>query len=178
MRSALTHLVIALVLGLCAFLGYGFWYTTVSHKSQQVAHLQSQIDDANKNINRIATARTALAEIANDEERVKSYFVPEAGIVAFITFLESLGPPQNSKVSVLSVANSGSVSKPILLLTLSITGGFDSVMRTVGAVEYAPYDLSLSKLSVLQTDKSTWQANLSLSVGSASVASTTPSRPK
>jgi len=178
MKSPSAHFLAALVIGLLVAGCYGVWYSAVSHKSQQVADLQSQIDDANKNVNRIASARAALAEIANDEANVQSYFVPETGVVTFINTLEALGPVERSTVSVLSVSTAGTPTQPLLLLSLSITGTFDAVMRTIGAVEYAPYDLSISKLSVTQNDKGSWQANISLTVGSAPTATTTPARTK
>ncbi len=173
MKSPLTHFLGALVFGLAAIGCYGVWYSVVSNKSQQVADLQAQIDDANKNVNSIASARAALAEIANDEANVQSYFVPETGVVAFINSLEQLGVAEKSTVSVLSVSTAGSSTQPVLLLSLSITGAFDAVMRTIGSVEYAPYDLFISKLAVAQADKGKWQANLSLTVGSAPAATST-----
>jgi hypothetical protein len=173
MKSPTIHFFGALAVLALVSSGYGVWYSVVSHKSQYVANVQQQIDDANKNVSRIASARAALAEIANDEAQVKSYFVPESGVVAFITTLERLGTAQNSRVSVLSVSTAGSTAQPILVLSLSIKGTFDAVMRTVGAIEYAPYDLSVSRLSVGQDDKNLWHADLSLSVGSAPAATST-----
>ena len=178
MRSPLIHFLTALAVGIAVSAGYIVWYGMVSEKSRQVAELESQIIDANKNVSRIALARAALAEIANDEESVRGYFVSEAGVVAFINSLEQLGLSQKAAVSVLSVSTGGSPSAPTLLFTLAINGTFDAVMRTVGAIEYAPYDLSISKLGVSQGDKDGWHADVSLIVGSAPVATTTVSRTK
>ncbi len=177
MRSPLIHFIAILVLGVVVTTAYGFWYAAVSRASQRVADLQTRIEEANKNVSRIASARAALAEIADDEEKVRSYFVPESGVVGFITTLERFGPRENSTVKVLSVSTAGSTAQPLLLLTLSITGTFDAVMRTIGAVEYAPYDLSITKLSVNESDENVWQASLSLTVGSAPVATTTKRTP-
>lgn len=173
MRSPFIHFLAALVVGLMAAGLYSVWYGAVSHKSQQVAALESQISDANKNVSRIASARAALAEMANDEANVQGYFVPEAGVVTFINTLEQLGLVEKSTVSVLSVSTSGTKAQPVLLLSLSVTGNFDAVMRTVGAIEYAPYDLSIAKLSVEQGEKNAWQADVSVTVGSAPTATTT-----
>jgi hypothetical protein len=176
MKSPLAHLVVALVVGVLAFVAYGVWYSAVSRSSQHVADLQTRIDEANTNVSRIASARAALAEIANDEASVQGYFVPESGVVAFITALEGIGPKEHSTVSVLSVSTAGTAAQPTLLLTLSVAGSFDAVMRTVGAIEYAPYDLSITKLSLTENDKNLWQANLSLTVGSAPTSATSTSR--
>lgn len=160
------HFLGAIAIGLVALGGYVTWYSIVSDESQHVADLQSQIDAANKNVNQIAAARIALTEIADDEATVQSYFVPDTGVVSFINNLEQLGTTQKANVTVLSVSASGT-STPTLALTLSVTGTFDSVMRTVGLIEYAPYDLSITKFSIVEADKNSWLATVSLTVGSA-----------
>jgi hypothetical protein len=173
MKSPLIHFLSALAVLVLAFGGYGIWYSIVSHKSQHVADVQTKIDEATKNVARIASARAALAEIASDEAKVRGYFVPEAGVVGFITTLENLGRSEKTSVNVLSVSTSGTAAQPVLLLTLSIKGTFDGVMRTVGAIEYAPYALFISKLTVAKDDANAWHADLSLTVGSAPSATST-----
>ncbi len=166
MKSPRTHFLIACVVAVAALTGYVVWYATVSAKSAEVADIQSQIDAATENASRLAAARAALVEVAGDEAKVRAYFVSEADIVAFINDLESLGLSQKAAVSVLSVSAGGSSSRPTLQLALSVKGTFDAVMRTVGAIEYAPYDLSISALSVGQDAKTSWHADLGLIVGS------------
>lgn len=173
MKSPLTHFVIALVVGGAALIGYGVWYTTVSAKSTEVAQVQSQITTATESVGRIAAARAALTEIAGDEAKIQGYFVSETGVVAFINTLESLGLSQKAAVTVLSVSAGSSYAHPTLLLSLSIKGTFDAVMRTVGAIEYAPYAISVSTLSVGQDAKSSWHADLGLIVGSVPSAAAT-----
>lgn len=173
MKSPLLHFIAAAALLILAGAAYIGWYNTVSNKSRQVADVQQKIDEANKNLNRIASARAALAEIADDEATVRSYFVPEANVVAFITDLEQLGVKQGAEVNVLSVSTAGSAAQSTLLLSLSITGAFDSVMRTVGAMEYAPYNLSVKELSIALDEKKLWRADVSIAVGSAPNATTT-----
>lgn len=166
MKSSLSHFLIALAVCVGTLTSYGIWYSTVSNKSTEVASVQNQIIIATENASRIAAARAALAEIAGDEAKVQSYFVSEAGVVGFINTLEALGVSQKATVSVLSVATGGSPTRPTLQLALSVKGSFDAVMRTVGAIEYSPYDLSISTLSVGQDAKDSWHATLSLTVGS------------
>lgn len=173
MRSPFLHFISATVLLILVGAAYVGWYSAISNKSRQVADVQQKIDEANKNMKRIASARAALADIADDEAAVRSYFVPESGVVTFINDLERLGATEGSDVRVLSVATSGSSAQPTLLVSLSIKGPFDAVMRTIGAIEYAPYDLSAKKLSVTQDESKLWYADLSLSVGSAPNATTT-----
>lgn len=176
MRSPSAHLAVAIITGIAALAGYGTWYAVISSKSSAVASLQSQITAATETVSRASSVRTALAEVAGDETVVRGYFVSEAAVVSFINDLEARGTAQGATVSVLSVSTGGSAAQPVLLLALSITGTFDAVMRTVGVVEYAPYAISITTLSVEQSDKNSWQANLNLLVNSvpASTATTTP----
>lgn len=177
MRSPYFHLIVWLLICVAVFAGYGFWYSTVANKSIEVATLQNQIDTKTEGAARIAAARTALTEIIGDESLVEGYFVPDTGVVPFIDTLESLATAQKASMKVLSVSVGGTTkqSNLTLLLTISIDGTFDAVMRTIGAIEYAPYDVSVSKLSVQNQSKDTWHADLELVIGSISTSQATSS---
>ncbi len=175
MKSPLTHFILALTACTIVLVGYGFWYAAVSAKSAAVASLQDQISTKTETISRMAAARATLAELSGDEAVVQGYFVPETGVVAFIDSLESRGQAQGAGVSVLSVSTSGTTAQPALTLLLTVTGTFDAVMRTIGAIEYAPYDISIATLSVGKGDaKDSWRADLKLLVGSVAADTVTP----
>jgi hypothetical protein len=175
MKPPASTLVIALVALALALLGYGFLKSAVSHKSVTVAALAEQIEAQSVSAGRIAAARAALAELAGDEGLVQGYFVSPTGVVALIDALQSLGQALGTEVGIDSV--SANASKTALALSLTIKGPFDAVMRTVGAIEYAPYDISVTGLSLSASGKDAWTANLTLLVGSApgTAASTTTS---
>lgn len=170
MKSSFSHLATAIVVCIVSIASYGIWYGTVSSKSTIVAELQNQIDTRIETENRIAAARATLADIASDEATVRDYFVPEANVVSFINSLEEHGRTFGATVGVLSVSTGGTATQPLLILSLTITGTFDSVMRTAGVIEYAPYDLSITDFSVSQDAKDLWHADLKMSVGSVPVA--------
>jgi hypothetical protein len=155
-----------IIICVAALAGYGVWYSAIAAKSATVAALQDGIDTKTETINRIAATRATLADIASDEAVVQNYFVPELGVVTFIDALEARGKELKASISVLSVSTSGTSARPTLTLTLSVEGTFDAVMRTLGSIEYAPYSLSLTTLSVMQDDGGTWRADVKLVVGS------------
>lgn len=175
MRSSLTHFLVALAVFIATVCLYATWYAAVSGKSYAVADLQSRIATAGENAGRMALARAALSEIAGDETNMQNYFVSESSAVSFINELEALGLAQKATVTVLSVSK-GTV-RLSLQLTLSIKGSFDAVMRTVGAIEYVPYAVSIMTLSVGQDAKNSWHADLTLVADSASIATSTVSTP-
>lgn len=176
MKSPFTHFIFALLLGVVVSISYGFLYFTISQKSNEVANLQNQIMVESENVSRIASARSALAEIAGDEANVQSYFVSEANVVPFINDLEARGLREKATAAVLSVSKGGSSSESSLLLAVSLKGTFDAIMRTIGVIEYAPYDVSISTLSIEQDAKNSWHADLTLSVGTVSLTTATSTR--
>ncbi|MFZ2167910.1 MAG: hypothetical protein WAV50_03530 [Minisyncoccia bacterium] len=173
MKSPLIHFLVALAIGGLLVAGYVMEYVAISKKSSEAVALQEQILSTGENMKRIASARAALAEIAGDEANVRSYFVSESSVVAFIDDLESRGQNQKASVSVLSVSKSGTPARPTLVFALSITGTFDAIMRTIGAIEYAPYDILLTRVSVSKGEKEGWHAEVSLSVGSVPMKTAT-----
>jgi hypothetical protein len=175
MKSPLTHFIVTAVACIIVVVGYCVWYSIIAAKSNTVANLQNQINTETETASRAASARAAVAEIQSDEAAVHDYFVPETGVVAFINNLEQQGQSEGTTVNVLSVST-GAGSLPTLSFSLTIEGTFDTVMRTVGAIEYSPYDLSVSEFSIGQDQKIGWQANLGLVVGSVNsvTATSTP----
>lgn len=172
MKSHFPNFIVELVIMAVIIVGYGFWYAAVSAKSAVVAGLQDQITAKTETATRIAAARAAIAEIAGDEAVVQGYFVSETGVVAFINGLEAQGQKQGTTVSVLSVSTDTKDTQSTLLFSIAIKGPFDAVMRTVGAIEYMPYDLSVTGLSLVQDDKNSWHADLTIRVGSVKTAAT------
>jgi len=176
MKSTFFNLLIWIVLSVAALTSYGYWYAAIAAKSTAVASLQNQIDTKTKTSDRINAARAAFAEVAGDEAIVQGYFVPETGVVSFIDALEGFARAQGATMKVLSVSVAGSAKLPTLVLSVSVDGGFDAVMRTIGSIEYAPYDLSVSKLALSKSEKDVWHGDLGLIVGSvpAITATSTP----
>lgn len=176
MKTPLAQLIVVSILAVFVILGYGYWYAQVDSRSVAVSELEAQIAMKTENEKNLAATRASLAELASDEATIHNYFVSNDGVVAFIDSLESLGKTVGAVVNVTSVATAGSKTQPALQLALGIDGSFDTVMRTAGAIEYAPYDIVVTALSLQSTDKNKWHADMSMLVGSASstAASTKP----
>lgn len=166
MKSSFFHLLVWIFICAVVIIGQIFWYVVISNKSIAVADLQRQIDTKKETAERISSARTALAEIAGDESVVQSYFVPENGVVPFIENLETRVRAQSATMKVLSVSVGDAKKKPSLLFSVTVNGTFDSVMRSIGVIEYAPYDISVSKLSIVKDSKNNWHADIEFIVGS------------
>lgn len=88
------------------------------------------------------------AAISADSKKVLAdYFVDTAGVVAFLEGIQSVGTTTGARITVDSVErDSGDASR--LVLSIRADGSFDSVMRTMGAIEYGPHALTLSNASL------------------------------
>lgn len=164
MKTTLSHLIVAAGIAALLGAGYWYWYGVILAQQSRAEELQVQIDSKTRLIGRATSARTLLAERSSDEEMIIQYFIPEADAATFIEDLEARGHTLGTTVSVLSVTTDTSDSDPTLSLSLTITGPFSSVLRTVGAIEYAPYNLTISSLSFGRDTDKQWHADLKLLV--------------
>lgn len=165
MKSSRTHFIIALGLLLATLALYSFWYGTIVAGSAVAASIEARIQEKTELAARVAAARAALVALAGDEQAVGRYFVSETGVVAFIDDLEARGRVQGGSVSVHSVATTTEEAHPALAVGLSVEGPFESVIRTVGTIEYAPKYLRIADLALTHAGEA-WRADLSIVVGS------------
>ncbi len=178
-KNPLTRLGVLLLLCLVAGGVYVFLYRTVADVSGELATLEKEVQQKTTDADRISAAKNTLRTLDVDEASVASYLVLSSDIVPFLERLELIGEELGSDVSVVSVAKEKDGSRERLVLSLKITGAFESVMRTVGAIEHAPYDISTSQLSVAlagTTAGGAWAASGVFWVGTQSTASSTPAK--
>lgn len=167
---------ISVLVFLAAIAAYGFGYNLVSQKSASLALVEAQIQLQTQAANRAASFRSSLNIISGAEAAIHQYFVANSQVVAFIDDLQHRGAAQGTAVEITSVGPSS--GRSALSLVLTVKGSFAAVMRTIGAIEYAPYDITVSALSLTQGDKGAWIATLTIAVGSApDTASTTSTLP-
>ena len=163
-RRALVNLIAAAVLCLLAIAGYLFWYGQVADKSAEAAELRSKLGASGEAGNRAALAHNALEELAPKEEELYRHLVASDDIVPFLEGLETTGDRLGSNVEVVSVTNNQ--AGDALALSLRITGSFDAVTRTLGAIEYQTYDTVLTNLTLdTPPEESAWSAAVSFTVG-------------
>lgn len=170
MKQSLTNLGVVLVIAGIVFAGYRIWDSIVLAKSAVVANVDHRIMVKTETASRITSVRASLSEIESDEKNIQNYFVSKTKVVTFIDDLERQGRALGAMVGVSSVAVVDTAEYPTLTLTFSIEGTFDAVMRTIGSIEYAPYDLSVASLSVKQLSARAWYADLKIFVGSIEVS--------
>lgn len=172
MRTHLFYFILSCIIACLALVAYGFWYAIVVGESADVARLEEQIDMKLETVQRVTAARAALAQVTTDEEVIQSHFLSEGAIVSFIDSLESSGVTKQASVEVQSVSRMESSPVPTFKFAIEVQGPFDAVMRTIGAIEHAPYAVSITNLSVTKRDKN-WSGDFTMTVGSTRLATTT-----
>ncbi len=178
MRNPFIPAVLAGLLLIAVIGAYVSFYMLVDSERRQNATLTASIVTKNQDTARIASARAALGTLATAEASIQQYFVNPDDIVSFLESLQGTGKEVQAKVAVVSVAASA-VGSPHLNLSLEITGSFDSIMRTLGRIEYGPYDTKLQSLTLDTAPVSggtgfAWTASAVFTVGTRLPAAAIP----
>ncbi len=118
---------------------------------------------------RVASAKSALPILTRSEEELLQYRTKSSDIVPFLERLEKQGRAQGVVVEVLSV-NPESGTQNRISLSLTMRGSFDAVVRSIGIIEYGPYDsivktVALDSGSDTESKTATWTAAVVLSLG-------------
>jgi len=164
MSKPLLHLVIALVLLAATAAAYVFWYLHVSGTRAEVTTLKAEAGAIEVEAAGISSARAALSKLAAAEAFFGSYFVSTTSVVSFLEDLEATGEELGSTIEVVSVTPDSGAR---LSVALRASGSFAAAMRTIGAVEYGPYDLVVTDLTVdtNASSEGAWTATGAISVG-------------
>jgi hypothetical protein len=168
-------LIIASLLLAAAIGLYAFGYFTLLANTAKATTLATGVATKTAQLERITQAHAALDTLSNDEATLRQYSIGKEAIVPFLETLQTSGRTLGTKIDVLSVQDEKDGKHVRVALSLSITGSFDAVMRTLGSLEYSPYDGVLRNLSFDATPAATgtsgWSATAVYSIG---IASSTP----
>ncbi len=169
-RRALIELVIAFFILAAVLAAYGSWYVMVGKASAESASLAKEIETKTLDSARVASAKAALESLIAGEESMRSYLVQEADVVPFLGRLEDAGTTLGASVEVVSVNAEPVEARENLRLSLKITGSFDAVLRTLGALEYGPYDtrvvnVTFDTVAGGEDPSGAWTATATLLIG-------------
>lgn len=176
MNKPLIHLAVALIALIAVGVGYAFWYGVVRDTREAVAALTIDAETKEAAAGQISEARSTLSSLAADEAFFGSYFVSTTTVVSFLESIEATGESLGARVEVASVTP-GSPTR--LSVAVRITGSFSAVMRTVGAIEHAPYDITVANLTVdtNAASEGAWTATATFSVGTGPATDAPASAP-
>lgn len=166
--------ILALSVGLCVWAGMA-----VEGMEKKAATLQTEVSAAQIQIDRVRAAKEALPALASAEVATSAFLLSTEDIVPFLETLEKKGRAQGGVVTVLSVNTEHAGAKPRIALSLTISGSFDAVLRTLGTIEYSSYDIrvvnaTIEKVGAADKGSATWTASVVLSIGAESGTVTAP----
>jgi len=181
MSRSLISVVIAFLLLMAASGAYVFAYLRLQADTASAAKLSEQVKVKSIDLEQLARSHAALADLPTQEAAVEQYFVSKQDIVPFLEALQATGKGLGTTVSVLSVDDGSEPTHARFSLSLTVTGSFDGVMKTIGAIENGAYDGVLTNVTIDSSAADpkgarVWTAAVVLSLGEAS-ASTTPTQP-
>jgi Tfp pilus assembly protein PilN len=163
--------------------GYWLSYSMVTAKSIEASQLATQIANQKSATAQLAQAKSELSDLSSQQATINQYFVQTNNVVPFLEQLQSLGSSLGAAVQVVSVSATQGTPYGTLTLSISISGNFSAVAKTLGAIEYEPYNISIDTLSftdnpILGSASSTpqWNAVAKFTVGAktGTATSTTP----
>jgi Tfp pilus assembly protein PilO len=169
-RSLLMHVLVAsalLVLALVSTVGTAF---LLSSTENEAVRLATEIEAREAELLRVAAAKAALPLLVQAESDLAEHTIQTNDIVPFLEGLEKLGAAQGADVEVLSVTGGQGTPPQRLSLSLKVTGSYDAVVRTIGRIEYGPYDTQLTTLTLdsgvtEEGAKKAWTAAAIFSIG-------------
>ena len=170
-RSLLIHLGIAAAVFLVAIAVVVGVSLLLATKEQEAEKLAQDIAAKQAETVRVAAAKAALPVLVEAEEALARHNLSNEDIVPFLEGLEKLGRGQGATVDVLSVTGGEGNPPQRLMLSLKVAGSFDAVARTIGIIEYGPYDTQVITLTidrgVNEEGAQTWTAAAILSFGAS-----------
>jgi hypothetical protein len=156
-------------------------YYLLDHFTARADELATQVNVKNQALENATRAHSAISSLTTEQGSVDQYLITKQEVVSFLESLQGVGAPLGAKVNVLSVSDQKDKTRSRIQLQLSVTGSFDAVMRTLGAIEYAPYDGVMSNVTLNTgvgdggtTTGSAWTGLATYSVGVRSATSTKP----
>ena len=173
-RTPYAHIALATVLFLLALGAYVSWFNHVRGKAAEASQVVQEVKTLGDAGGRSASIRRVLEDLERQEAETYGHFVSDETIVTYLEEVEATGENLGSAVEVVSVGNApaqnGSGAR--LQVALRISGSFDAVMRTLGAIEYQAYDTVLSSLTLdtPPADDSGWTAAATFLIGTMPVA--------
>ncbi|HYE22886.1 MAG TPA: hypothetical protein VEA92_00325 [Candidatus Paceibacterota bacterium] len=167
-NAVLTQLSIAALFLIASVAAYVFSYLHVEGIGSRIVSAETEAQQKNAELMNIHEAQSALSVLTESEARIKGYFVPATAAVSFLESVGTAGDAFGADVSVVSVnEDTAETGRTMLSLALQVRGSFEAVMRTVGTLEFAPYDITLTNISLDATDAegAAWTAAANFTVG-------------
>ncbi len=178
-------LLLGIAVTFCGISLYAYMYNAVSASYSRAVLARSVVDSQKQDTVDETATQLLYDDTAADRARLASFFLNEGQAVSFIENLEQIGSQVGSAVNLSSVsADDTSSLKPgsfaSIRATVSVSGSWQSVMRTLELSEILPYQASIDNVGLNETTSGTgkaakqiWQASYNVTAAVLVGASST-----
>lgn len=173
-KTRTTFFLIFSVIALIAVaLLFVFFMRIIKNKNQHISVAATALEEKMKEKEDAILNASKVAEIKSIQDLIDSHFVDPDKIDTFVNYLEGIGSTTGSNV-VIGGINVPQDVKNTIAFKVSVTGSFQSVMKTINFIDNIPYQVSITQVYLNKETKSLvaeknpkpsgWQADISFNV--------------
>jgi len=133
---------------------YWWWYGEHVRIAADTISLKEEIAEADAERGRALQLRNESSQLSAEEEFIASHQVDASDIVSFLNYLENSGDMHGALVEVASVSDVATDNT--VTVSLSISGSFSSVMKTLAQIEYGQYAIAVEGVTVDGSAEGKW----------------------
>jgi predicted O-linked N-acetylglucosamine transferase (SPINDLY family) len=124
-----------------------FFFKIIINKNQHTSATLVALANKMERKNNIDSLTKKISEVELTQQTINGYFVDSTKIDSFIDYLEKLGASASTEVKVqnFDTPTAKNQTNKTLMVTISSTGTFTNVMRTLELLENAPYKIHITK---------------------------------
>jgi len=170
--------ILATILVICLFV---FLLKVIKNKNQHASVVLTTLEEKMKEKENAIIFARKIAEIKSIQDSINNHFINPDKIDTFVGYLEGIGFNLGSEVLVNNI-EIPLKAKNTMSFSLSITGTFQEVMRTITFLENIPYQINITQVylnkNIIQSAKGdikdvekekvseipTWQADVSFNI--------------
>lgn len=168
-------LIISTIVMLVSFATLALFFKIIANKNAHTSAILVTLANKMAKKDNIDILTKKIEEVNTTKRRIDGYFVDASKIDSFIEYLENLGTSAGTEIKVAGFEVSPT-DPHLLLVRLTSKGSFTNTMRTIMLLENAPYQLRITRTSLVRqtgtmTDAkgkasttSFWQAEISFSI--------------
>ena len=146
-------------------------YKAVVKKAEEESAVQSEVQAASKQALQAKDMKTEYGSTVADRALLPSFLVSQDDAVPFIDAVEAIGSSTGASITISSLSSAiGDSSHKVVTATISMSGAWASVIRSIEIIEDIPYAISIKDLHMdafSDSSKSSniqWTAGLDISV--------------
>lgn len=164
------QLIFSLCVALVAGVGFVFSSYYINGLTEKTSTLQEEIETKEIKIKRIQNVNKSAEKTNMDREKLANFFIDSNKAIDFVSMLES----QASKIGLQYVTNSienvemenlSIQNKQLLRISMSLSGGWRSILTYLLYIESLPYALNVEKMELASEGVATPNTQTGAQVG-------------